>query len=226
MRDLIKQERFELEVLDRLNSAKLLGRLVFAGGTMLRLCWGLNRFSVDLDFWLNKKTKTKRLFCELKNYLSQFYAVKDSADKFYTMLFEIRSKDYPRALKLEIRKETKNIVAEPSIAYSRYSNVQVFLNTVPLKNMLGFKIEALLDRKEIRDAFDIEFLLKRGITLEVSAAVLKKLLKQLNSFTRKDYVVKLGSVLEENERKYYSAKNFAILKMEITRQLAKSSSLP
>jgi len=50
MQDLIMQERFELEVLDRLNSGKFLTHIVFCGGTMLRLCHNLNRFSVDLDF--------------------------------------------------------------------------------------------------------------------------------------------------------------------------------
>ena len=52
MQDLIKQEQFELEVLDRLKSGRFLDRLVFGGGTMLRLCFGLDRYSVDLDFWL------------------------------------------------------------------------------------------------------------------------------------------------------------------------------
>jgi predicted nucleotidyltransferase component of viral defense system len=52
MQDLIKQEQFEIEVLDRLKSGRFLDNLIFTGGTMLRLCYGLNRFSVDLDFWL------------------------------------------------------------------------------------------------------------------------------------------------------------------------------
>ncbi len=55
MQDLIKQEQFELEVLDRLQSGRFLDRLVFGGGTMLRLCFGLDRYSVDLDFWLLNK---------------------------------------------------------------------------------------------------------------------------------------------------------------------------
>lgn len=50
MQDLIMQERFEMEVLDKLNSSKILPKLVFTGGTMLRLCHGLNRYSADLDF--------------------------------------------------------------------------------------------------------------------------------------------------------------------------------
>jgi predicted nucleotidyltransferase component of viral defense system len=55
MQDLIKQEQFEIEVLDRLRTGKFLDALIFTRGTMLRLCYGLNRFSVDLDFWFYKK---------------------------------------------------------------------------------------------------------------------------------------------------------------------------
>ena len=55
MQDLIKQEQFELEVLDRLKSGRFLDRLAFGGGTMLRLCYGLDRYSIDLDFWLLTK---------------------------------------------------------------------------------------------------------------------------------------------------------------------------
>ena len=37
--DIFRQhEAFEIEVLDRMNSAKVLEPLVFGGGTMLRLC--------------------------------------------------------------------------------------------------------------------------------------------------------------------------------------------
>ena len=54
--DIFRQhEEFEIEVLDKMNSAKLLEPLVFGGGSMLRLCHELNRYSVDLDFWFVKK---------------------------------------------------------------------------------------------------------------------------------------------------------------------------
>ena len=109
MQDLIKQEKFELEVLDKLNSKRLLNDLVFGGGTMLRLCFGLNRFSVDLDFWIIKDIDTDKLFNDLRDYLSGFYKLTNSANKFYTLLFEIRAKDYPGRLKIEIRKETKKL---------------------------------------------------------------------------------------------------------------------
>ncbi len=50
MDTLKRHEVFEIEVLERLKSAKMLEPLVFGGGTMLRLCHEINRYSVDPDF--------------------------------------------------------------------------------------------------------------------------------------------------------------------------------
>jgi len=86
MQDLIKQEQFEIEVLDRLKSGRFLDNLIFTGGTMLRLCYGLNRFSVDLDFWLYKKIDTGKYFNQLKELLSKYYSIRDAENKFYLTL--------------------------------------------------------------------------------------------------------------------------------------------
>ena len=51
---LAKHEQFEMDVLYHLNSGRILEKIVFGGGTMLRLCHELNRYSADLDFWLIK----------------------------------------------------------------------------------------------------------------------------------------------------------------------------
>jgi len=51
MNDLIQQEIFEMEVLAWLKNMGFLRNMIFGGGTMLRLCYGLKRYSVDLDFW-------------------------------------------------------------------------------------------------------------------------------------------------------------------------------
>ena len=59
MDELKRHEIFEMEVLEKLNSGKFLEPLVFGGGTMLRLCYELDRYSVDLDFWFVKKVPEK-----------------------------------------------------------------------------------------------------------------------------------------------------------------------
>lgn len=226
MQDLIKQEQFELDVLNKLNSGRLLNHLVMVGGTMLRLCFGLERFSLGMDFWIVKDVNTDKLFKALKENLSTDYILKDCADKYYTLLFEIQSVHYPRSLKIEIRKKKKKIDVEQAIAYSPYSNVQVLLRVISLENMMREKVRAFLERKEIRDVFDMEFLLKKGIDLDCSTDVLKKLLKEIDALNKKDYTVKLGSILEESLRTYYISENFKILKTAIKDGISQNSLSP
>ncbi|MBM4272539.1 MAG: nucleotidyl transferase AbiEii/AbiGii toxin family protein [Deltaproteobacteria bacterium] len=211
MRDLIQQEIFELETLDRLNSCRVLPCLVFGGGTMLRLCHGLERFSVDLDFWL-KGTPPPDLFMRIQSCLDRVYTLSDVADKFHTWLFEIKSSLYPRSLKLEIRKDMEAFATEQTIAYSRYTSMQVLVTSVSLADMAASKIKAFLQRREIRDAYDLEFLYKRGVFPDISPADRESLIAGIEALTQQDYQVKLGSLLEEPYRSYYRQENFKILK--------------
>jgi len=231
MRDLIKQEQFEIEVLNSLNSGQFLKYLVFCGGTMLRLCHGLNRFSVDLDFWLPARVKLnaewiRKLFRGIRDHLAQDYTLSDAENKFYTMLFELRSPRYPRNLKIEIRKEPKKVQSEKVIAYSRFANNQVFLTAVTLGDMMKSKIETFIQRKEIRDAFDLEFLLKKGVALSSDTKILGKITGILESLSKRDYTVKLGSLLENEQREYYVSENFKILKQAIQEKINPASVNP
>ncbi len=211
MQNLIAQEQFEMEVLDRLNSMRLLQALTFGGGTMLRLCHGLDRYSVDLDFWLVDPLRAETLFAELKTHLARFYTLRDTASKHYSLLFELGSPSYPRSLKIEIRKDPGRPDTEPAIAYSPHSNRQVLLRAMTLNQMMILKTRALLDRAEIRDAYDMEFMVKRGIPLPAGVDVPERLLQRINSFSKTDYSSKLGSLLEPEKRIYYREQNFRIL---------------
>ncbi|MGZ6237022.1 MAG: nucleotidyl transferase AbiEii/AbiGii toxin family protein [Syntrophales bacterium] len=212
MRDLIKQEQFEIEVLDKLNSGKFLSHLIFGGGTMLRLCHGLDRFSIDLDFWLLGKNAPHTLPGDIKDYLAKYYTIKDATDKFYTILLELKAAHYPRSLKIEVRKKTGKFRTEQAIAYSRYSTLQVMVKTVSLPDMMASKVNAFLDRREIRDVYDLEFFIKRGMTLNLSKGQKAEMLQQIDSLSKRDYAVKLGMLLEEGQRLYYRNENFKILK--------------
>jgi len=180
---------------------------------------------VDLDFWTVGKIDPSAVFARLKNYLSGAYELKDAKNKHFTMLFELKAAAYPRALKVEIRKELKKLKTERSIAYSAHSNTQVLLNTLPLSAMMQAKIEAFVDRREIRDVYDIEFMFKRGVKLQADAEVLGKLLKGIEKFTFADYSVKLGSLLEPDKRKYYRAENFKILTRHLRSMLYDATNL-
>ena len=90
--DIFRQhEVFEIEVLDKMNSARMLESLVFGGGTMLRRCHELNRYSVDLDFWFIKKIHQEQYFNTTKKALEKDYEITDAEIKHYMLLFELRS---------------------------------------------------------------------------------------------------------------------------------------
>jgi hypothetical protein len=81
-----------------------------------------------------------------------------------------------------------------------------------LNQMMKNKIEAILERKEIRDGFDIEFLLRRGIQFpELTPTRFLELKKVVKGFTTKEFKVTLGSVLESDIREYYINNQFSYL---------------
>ena len=217
MRDLILLEQFELEILSRMQSGRLLDALVFTGGTMLRLCHGLERYSVDLDFRAPKNGMDwTRYARSLKEHLSRDYRVVDAANKRYSIVVELKSPAYPRSLKIEIRKDVSAVKTEMNIAYSPASTIQVIVKTVALDEMMKMKIEAFLNRKEIRDAYDLEFLIKRGIKFGADAKTAGRLLTGVEELGKKDFSVKLGALLPADLRKYYRQNGFKILRTELT----------
>lgn len=220
MQDLQDLEILEIEVLELLNSIKVLDHLYFGGGTMLRLCHNLNRFSTDLDFWLDNTTDSKIIFKKLKASLSEKYSILDSANKRNTLLFQFRSFNSKRSLKIEIRKEQTNFDWEKKIAYSKFSNKQILVNGLTLAQMLNNKIEAALSRKIIRDIYDIQFLIMRGEKLPPDEYTLNKILEIIKNFNSRDYKVTLGSLLEKNEREFYVQNKFMLLQEEIVNQLS------
>lgn len=215
--DILRQhEIFEIELLDKMNSAKVLEPLVFGGGTMLRLCHENDRYSVDLDFWFIKKIPQSKYFERIRMALGKDYEITDSQMKFHTLLFELRSAEYPKRLKIEIRREKKDCDFQEKIAFSRFSTKQVLLKAHTLNQTMDNKIEAFLDRGEIRDCFDIEFLLRRGIELPtLTDRQNKAFQKRLGQFKERDFKVTLGSIVEDDIRNYYVKQRFGYLEEKL-----------
>lgn len=211
--DILHQhELFEIEVLDKLKSAGVLEQLIFGGGTMLRLCHELNRYSADLDFWHVKEVQPESYFNKIQHIFRKDYEITDGQIKYYTFLFELRSPLYPKRLKVEIRREVKACDFEEKIAFSSFGTTQVLLKAHTLDQMMKNKIEAFLDRGEIRDCYDIEFLLRKGIALPTDeSAKLLTFQTKLSRLKINDFKVKLGSILEKDMRSYYIENRFKFL---------------
>ncbi|MGB9665293.1 MAG: nucleotidyl transferase AbiEii/AbiGii toxin family protein [Ignavibacteria bacterium] len=219
MRDLQTLEIFEIEILELLNSIKILDYLYFGGGTMLGLCHNLNRYSTDLDFWLDTTANAKNIFNTLRDKLTSKYKVTNSENACYTILFEIQSPQYIKKLKIEIRKDKTDFEWERKIAFSKFTNKQVVVKALTLNQMMKNKIDAFLSKKLIRDCFDIEFMFMRGVEIKVTREEAMKILKIINDFTPNDYKVKLGEILDSKDRQIYLKRNFSLLKEELNQIL-------
>jgi hypothetical protein len=219
MQTLQNLEILEIETLELLNSIRVLEFLYFGGGTMLRLCHNLNRYSTDLGFWLDISADSKQIYKSIRNVLSDNYKLTDSMNKRNTLLFEFKSSSVNRSLKIEIRKEQIDFDWEYKIAFSKFTTKQVMVKALTLSQMMKNKFEALLSRKIIRDAFDIEFLLMRGIELPSDKEKLQAALQIINNFKEQDFKVTLGSILNEKERNYYLKNRFKLLKEELTKNI-------
>jgi hypothetical protein len=77
--------------------------------------------------------------------------------------------------------------------------------------MMKNKIKAFLDRKEIRDVFDIEFLTRKRVNISANYEELKKIKEIIGEFKKRDYYVTLGSLLDDDIREYYRKDNFTYL---------------
>jgi hypothetical protein len=127
-----------------------------------------------------------------------------------------RSKGEPK-LKIEIRKKLAPPgSSEEKIAFSPHFPTQVLARGFTLNQMLINKAAALLDRGEIRDAFDLEFLVRKGIGLEdLSEREKRELVRKLKEFKKRDFDVKLGSILLPEFRDYYREKRFSYLEEKL-----------
>jgi hypothetical protein len=217
MQRLRDHERYEMAMLQWLGSRRFLGSLAFGGGTMLRLCHELPRYSLDMDFWFFKKEDYDDFYGRLHESISRDHDVTDAQNKYYSILVEIRrEKGIPR-LKMELRKTVAPVGStEEKIAFSPHFPNQVLVRGFTLMQMMKNKVIALLDRGEVRDAFDLEFLVRKGVPLEFTKEKKREILKKLKGFDKKDFDVKLGSILEPDLRDYYRQRRFAYLEEKLS----------
>ena len=211
-----RHEQFEIDVLDRLKKAKFLDSLVFGGGTMLRLCHDLPRYSVDLDFWFSRDKNNQDFFKQLADFFAETYKITDQKNKHYTLLYEIKSPLSERRLKIEIRKEIISRGLEQKIVFSRYASKQVLLTGLSLAESAKRKLLAACQRTEIRDFFDLEFMLRKGVSASFSKQEKEMLAKKIAGFKKEDYSVHLGILLPKDLREYYAVHGFSYLKEQLS----------
>ncbi len=151
---------------------------VFKGGTCLRICYGLERASEDLDFSTNLNlSMIKRIVkkClrdfDLLNIKYRIYSEKEFEGnlrievRFEGPLFSGKQAS-TNTLKIDFNKKKvkkKNVV----VVQKLFSDIPLFsLLVMDEGEILTEKVRALINRRESRDLYDIWILLKKGVKID------------------------------------------------------------
>ncbi len=151
-------------------SKRTAGELIFKGGTALQKAFGLNRFSIDLDFTQSGDVPPE-LFTLIQNDLSAFgFKNEYTSIKHKNSLaikFKIQGPLYSgqektlTVLMVEISiRETILLEPETKEIFPIYTDLSPYLiKIMKPEEMLAEKVRAIMTRNQARDVFDLRFLL-------------------------------------------------------------------
>lgn len=162
----IVRENVELEILQVIAQSEIAAKVIFYGGTALRLAYGSPRFSEDLDFLMIKQIKAGKLKEVLSDLIKEMpeLKLKDFKDKRKTLfaLINVRypTLKHPLNIKLEIAKIKNGVKYEFIPLSSPCSHLAPIVPTAKIESLKKLKAEAIRDREEPRDWFDLWYITK------------------------------------------------------------------
>jgi len=150
--------------------------LIFKGGTALRLVYGGNRYSEDLDFNGPDDVATlEALWQDVVTGLEDFGVVAEMCNdrvsdvgysfdvSFRGPLYDGRDRSKGK-VRVDVNRRTEEVETRRELVASEYDDVRPFVVTVlTVEHLLAEKVRALLVRGKPRDLYDIWLLLRQGV---------------------------------------------------------------
>jgi len=174
-RKYLLKEYIQLLILDYLATTKHIGKLVFIGGTCLRLVKGIDRFSEDLDFHCKDFSADDFLLMtnNVITYLNRFGLKAEARDKTSEKITAFRRNIYfPGLLQqmnlsghpderflIKIECQDQQVPYNSEMTFIRGCGFFFPIPVPPDPVLCSMKISALLSRQKGRDFYDLMFLL-------------------------------------------------------------------
>lgn len=192
IRNLLK-ESLQFYVLDYIYNSTLGQSLIFTGGSALRICYGLNRLSEDLDFDLdkNKNIDKEKIVSDILDYFKkrQYFSkieasISGQEEKIYLkfpILYDLGVAKRPESDKLYVKIETAKNISEyyqsEFIPLSKF-NLNFVIKAYTLETLMASKIIAILKRTfkkgrgdkitfKGRDYYDLLWFLQKKINPDI-----------------------------------------------------------
>ena len=171
------REYLQCLILDFLSRQKEAGKMVFIGGTCLRIIHGINRFSEDLDFDCKGlsidefKGLTDRIISYLRDCGSNALAKEKESEHLTAyrrsilvpqLLFELKLSGYRnQRFLIKIEAQDQGIGYEPQVTIVNRCGFLFPIQVAPLDVLCAMKVSTVLARGKGRDFYDLIFLLQR-----------------------------------------------------------------
>ncbi len=149
--------------------------LIFKGGTALSKCFGLGRFSEDLDFTCEESFDIKKIEDSFKRFRVEFETETKNYKDGLKIIFRIKGPLY-----IGIRHSMCNFIIDLSfrenvILKPEIKTIGRFLEEIPAfdvfvmqeKEIMAEKVRAVMTRKKARDVYDIWFLINNGVGFDL-----------------------------------------------------------
>lgn len=189
--------------------------LGFKGGTAAFLFYGLERFSVDLDFDLLDEVKSQYIFEQVRKILESYGTIKEAREKRYSLFYLLSYNDKvygARNIKVEINRRSFGS------KYEIKAYLGISMKVMIKEDMAAHKLVAMYERigKTNRDIFDVWFFLKnnwdinRNIVEKRTKMQFKKFLQKcvgsLEKMSNRNILSGIGDLLNEKQKAWVKSK--------------------
>ncbi len=185
MLDRLRHEQILKSILrDIYTNINLQAAVAFKGGSCLYLFYGLNRFSVDLDFNLRTDKFDPKI---LDNIVTKHLTINDHANKHNTWFWIGSYEKSFQKVKIEVSKRNYP---------DNYINMDFYglsLPTMEPSCMLAHKLCAIIDRPKLqnRDIFDAHFMFSKDFLIN------EEIIKIRTGKSVKEYILELIEFIEK-----------------------------
>ncbi len=186
--------------------------LGFKGGTAALMFYGLDRFSVDLDFDLLDPTKEDDVFERMGRVLRKHGSLKESTRKRFSLFYVLSYEDKAHNIKVEINRR------QFGSRYEIRTYLGVSMQVMVRDDMFAHKLMAMHERigKTSRDIYDVWFFLQhrfpinKGIVEQRSKLpyydLLRKCIGQLEKTNNRHILGGVGELLTGSQKDWAKAK--------------------
>ena len=191
MIDIVLHRKILLQILkDIYTNTNIAAYLGFKGGTACLLFYGLDRFSVDLDFDLSDIKQKENVFNEIEKILLKYGVLKEKIQKRYSLFFVLDyfgRKEFSPNIKIEIN------LRDFGSSYEILSLLGISMKVMVKEDLLANKLVAMYERinKATRDIYDVYFFLNKRWNVN------KNIVEQRTNLKYEDFINKTVSLLKK-----------------------------